>query len=184
MRLIIVRHGKTPHNRDGIVSGHSQIGLSDDGVKEVEGLARELEGEDIDVVYCSDLKRGLESAKIINESHNAPLEVRAALRERDYGKHTGKSKPEGWVGIKRPDWDAPGGEGWEGVLSRVKGFVREIKSKHMMDCVLVVGHNGFLCVLIAYLLGEDVKDRLCAGLPNSKPVFIEVGRYSANLSAR
>ena len=49
----------------------------------------ELKNIRFDALLCSDLKRCMDTAMILNEPHGLPLESTPLLRERDWGPFTG-----------------------------------------------------------------------------------------------
>lgn len=61
-------HGTTTDNEKEISSGWSDAELSALGVKQSTELKEQVKGKKIDVVFCSDLKRALHSAKLAFES--------------------------------------------------------------------------------------------------------------------
>ena len=63
-RLLLVRHGKTEGEASRYY-GHIDIGLSQEGVKQVEILQGRLASENLNTVYSSDLKRAFDTAEII-----------------------------------------------------------------------------------------------------------------------
>ena len=59
--LLIVRHGETEWNAAGRIQGHTDIGLSSNGVDQARSLGKRLLGLSIDAAYSSDLKRTSET---------------------------------------------------------------------------------------------------------------------------
>ncbi len=88
-RWFIVRHGETEWNVVGRIQGHSDIPLSRKGREQAHTVARRLAAAPLDVVYCSDLSRASETARIILGDRDIPLHATAELRERDYGVFEG-----------------------------------------------------------------------------------------------
>lgn len=179
----MVRHGRTDTNERGIMSGHYQAVLTPEGRKANETVAEKLKDVDVDIFYSSDLIRAVETAEQLMKHHPSVEHVkRKDLRERHFGIYTGMPKPEHWKTTRCSEWEAPSGESWEDVKSRVDAFVKELKGKHMDDTVVMVGHGGFLCIMTSVLLGEkSYEARLDAGAENSVPVFIEVTESSTRI---
>jgi len=65
MRLYLARHGETDWNAAQRFQGWSDIPLNEVGRKQAAALADRLSVQYFDVVYCSDLQRAIETAKMI-----------------------------------------------------------------------------------------------------------------------
>ena len=153
MRLIVVRHGETIENKNGIHQGHTDGTLSKLGVEQAKKLALRLKDEKFDVVYSSDLGRTVNTAKEIMKYHpELKLNLDKRLRERHISQIAGKKFPENF------DWEnlPEGSEYWEDVQTRLKEFLDEIYSKHKNDEVLLVTHGGIKLVLIAMLKNKPL----------------------------
>ncbi|MBS0593293.1 MAG: histidine phosphatase family protein, partial [Proteobacteria bacterium] len=56
-RLLVVRHGRTAWNAQGLIQGHRDIGLDDAGLQQAQALADALADAGVQVIYTSDLLR-------------------------------------------------------------------------------------------------------------------------------
>lgn len=67
--LYVARHGETEWNRKGIISGRSDISLSEVGYKQAEFLAEEVAAlkTPITKIIHSPLERARETARIVAE---------------------------------------------------------------------------------------------------------------------
>ena len=95
--IVIIRHGKTEHNKLGLFTGWEDAPLAADGVEEAREAGRllKLHGFEFDVVYTSWLSRAIETAwHVIDELDLLwlPIVKTWRLNERMYGKLTGLSK--------------------------------------------------------------------------------------------
>jgi len=63
MRLILIRHGETIENKKRIVQGHTHGTLSKNGIKQTRLVAKRLSDLKIDVIFTSDLRRAINTAK-------------------------------------------------------------------------------------------------------------------------
>ena len=61
-------HGTTTNNENEISSGWADVALSELGVQQSIELKNKIEGKMFDVVFCSDLKRAVDSEKLTFES--------------------------------------------------------------------------------------------------------------------
>ena len=85
MKLILVRHGETLWNRENRIQGRTDVELSDLGRMQVEKLAHSLNGEQIDAIYSSPLKRAYETAKAIARLQSIDIRVECDLQELNHG---------------------------------------------------------------------------------------------------
>jgi hypothetical protein len=95
--IVIIRHGKTEHNKLGLFTGWEDAPLAKEGVLEARAAGRllKLHGFEFDVIYTSWLSRAIETAwHVIDELDSLwlPIVKTWRLNERMYGKLTGLSK--------------------------------------------------------------------------------------------
>jgi broad specificity phosphatase PhoE len=171
-RLLLVRHGATTLSAEDRFAGSTDVPLSDEGRSQAASLAARLRHEPLAAVYCSPMRRTIETASIIAEPHGIAPVTRPGLREIDHGH---------WEGLARQDvearfadeyarWDADpftvapqGGESGVDVMARALPVVRSIVENHVGQRVLVVSHKATIRLIISSLLGFDARgyrDRL------------------------
>ena len=95
--IVIIRHGKTQHNKLGLFTGWEDAPLADEGIAEAKlaGKLLKMHGFEFDVVYTSWLSRALETALYVMDEMDAlwlPIIKTWRLNERMYGELTGLSK--------------------------------------------------------------------------------------------
>ena len=91
MRLFIVRHGETEQNAAGVIQGHQPGVLSARGQRQVQALADRLRAESIDIAYCSDLARAVDTMEPIRRIHaNLIVKLCPEIRERCLGVFDGR----------------------------------------------------------------------------------------------
>ena len=161
MELYLIRHGEVEGAAEKRYSGHRDVDLTDRGRKELQGLAAFLSEEKFDALYCSDLKRTIESARIIFQSHNLePVKI-PDLRERNFGYWEGMTFDEitktfsdtfqAWA--KNPLRFSPtGGESTIEFLGRVMPAFEKIRNSHDSQKVAVVAHGGVNRLLLCQAL--------------------------------
>jgi len=139
MRIILVRHGRTLANDEGVFQGDEDE-LSKEGKEQIKKVALRLKDEKIDYIYSSPIKRAADTARAIAKFHpNIKIIFENELREGDVDKRF-FGKPYSAIA----DWNSPprGVESNEDVNKRAKQLIDKIYKKHKKDCVLFVGHNG------------------------------------------
>ena len=156
-----MRHGETEWNVVGRIQGHSDIPLSQKGREQAHTVARRLAAAPLDVVYCSDLSRASETARIILGDRDIPLHATPELRERDYGVFEGLTLkerrdqyPQLFAAslVKDLDFAPTGGESPRATSVRMTDFVAGLRSRHPDETVLIVGHGGSLRAAIIALM--------------------------------
>ena len=92
MKLILVRHGETHWNKDGLVQGaDSDIELNDTGLRQARRLAAFLRNEPITAVLASPLRRATATAEVIASQHQLSVETDEGLKELKVGDLEGTS---------------------------------------------------------------------------------------------
>jgi probable phosphoglycerate mutase len=147
--LLIARHGETEWNREERYQGHADPPLNETGRAQARKLAEELDGEPIDAVYSSDLRRASETADIVGARLGLPVGQEPGLREIDVGSWQGLTKAQ----IDGRPWD---GETYEHHSERVLAALRAIAGRHPAGRVLVVSHGGSLRRVQQAVLGEPL----------------------------
>lgn len=95
--IVMIRHGKTEHNKLGLFTGWEDPPLAKEGVDEakVAGKMLKKSGFEFDIVYTSWLSRAIETSWHVLDGLDAtwlPIVKNWRLNERMYGDLTGKSK--------------------------------------------------------------------------------------------
>lgn len=157
MKLIIVRHGHTDALENNIVQGHRTGGLNELGKKQAAKVAQRLAAEKIDIMYSSDLDRAVETTKAIQKNHpHLDVKYDQRLRENNTGIYEGKPRAEmiaarEATGVDWKHWRPEEGESFEDLFVRVKGWFKDVATKHRGQTVLVVAHGGVIRSLLTFL---------------------------------
>ena len=164
-QLYIVRHGETVWNREGRIQGHTNVGLSHQGMEQARLLGQRLKPVPFDAAYASDLSRAADTAAVILDGRDVPISPTPRLREYHKGAFEGMTEgelrsqyPNEYPGYVSKDLDyAPeGGESTRAVSERMASIINEIKERHLNDTVLIVGHGGSLRAAMMALLGMSL----------------------------
>jgi len=92
LKLILVRHGETHWNKNGLVQGGgSDIELNDTGLEQARKLANFLKNEPVAAVLSSPLQRAVATAEVIASQHRLPVETDQRLKELKVGDLEGMS---------------------------------------------------------------------------------------------
>ncbi len=171
-RLLLVRHGATTLSAEDRFAGSTDVPLSDEGRRQAGALGGRLADDEISAVYCSPMRRTIETAALIAEPHKLSPITRPGLREIDHGHWEGLTRQdvEQRFGDEYARWEedpfivAPaGGECGIDVMARALPVLRAIVEAHKGQNVLVVSHKATIRLMISSLLGFDARgyrDRL------------------------
>lgn len=147
-------HGTTTDNEKEISSGWSDAELSDLGVQQSIDLKKQIVDKKFDVVFCSDLKRAVDSAKL-TFNNVVPIVQDARLRECNYGTLNGKPSS-----IVEPlqeqsiETRMPEGESYRDVEARIADFLAFLKKEYDGKYVAVVAHKAPQLALDVLLKGK------------------------------
>jgi 2,3-bisphosphoglycerate-dependent phosphoglycerate mutase len=151
-RLILARHGQAHCNVHGIIGGpRGCTGLTSHGRHQARQLADRLRADHtqdpITAAYTTPLRRARETADIIADHLDLPVNTLDDLREPDYGDADGKPWTDvvaafGRIPAQHPDHPiATGAETWTAYLKRATTALRDILVRHIGGTVLIVGHG-------------------------------------------
>ena len=171
-RVYLIRHGATDLSSEDRFSGGTEVDLSSQGRWQAERLAQRLADDRITAIYCSPMRRTVETATIIAQPHQLTPILRGELREIHHGRwetlqraQVEKLYPDEYAAWQTdPFTFAPvDGESGLSVMARALPVVREIVVKHDNENVALVSHKATIRLLISSLLGFDARgyrDRL------------------------
>lgn len=162
-RLLLVRHGQSVAQVEGVVGGIKGCrGLSDLGREQVRALADRWRKLDMtaDVLLSSTLPRAVETAEILAEVLGLPVEQLEGLCEIVPGECDGMSWEELEDRFRGGDyrWDArtplaAGGESWVEFMDRVSRTITEIVERHEGRTIVAAVHGGVVDGSIVHFLG-------------------------------
>lgn len=171
MAILLIRHGETAGNRNRVVQV-PETPLSPRGLEQAAQLARRLAHEPIAAIWTSHLPRAHQTALAIEQATRAPLAIHPDLEERNFGDLRGTPYTELRVDPFVPDYDPPGGEGWNAFHERVDRTWEKIE-RHWYEHfagrgvevhLAVVSHGLFLRSLLERrLLSPDDLERFGDG---------------------
>lgn len=133
-------HGTTMDNIDGKATGWLPGELSEKGIRQSIALKEQIDITKFEIVYCSDLKRAIESAKYTFED-NVEILQDSRLRECNYGVLNGKDTKQ-IIYEEHILEPFPQGESMQDVENRVSAFCKELKEKYDGKKVAIVAHKA------------------------------------------
>jgi broad specificity phosphatase PhoE len=171
-RIYLIRHGATILSAEDRFAGATDVDLSDEGRRQAAALAVRLADDHITAVYCSPMKRTIETATIVARPQGLTPIPRDGLREINHGRWESLQRSE--VEAQFPEeyaaWEedpfiyAPlEGESGLSVMARALPVMREVVLTHRDETVAIVSHKATIRLIISSLLGFDprgYRDRL------------------------
>ncbi|NCN82939.1 MAG: histidine phosphatase family protein [Candidatus Pacebacteria bacterium] len=89
-RFYLTRHGETVWNTQGLMQGHADSPLTENGINQAKETAKKLQDVQFAQVFSSDLMRSQRTAEIISADHDLVVKTNKLLREYSLGPFEGK----------------------------------------------------------------------------------------------
>lgn len=168
--LSTVRHGLTELNRDKRVGGLLDVPLIEKGRHQALQARESFDGTPFDVVVSSPLSRALETAEIITGVGREDIVVEGGCIERSFGEMEGLTADQ--VRVRFPQvrymrvghinysLNPPGGETFEQLHERAKGFLDCLLKTHGGKRILLFAHENSLQQLHGVMHGLDPMESL------------------------
>ena len=180
--LLIVRHGQTQANADGLILGRADPALTDLGRRQAAALAEALPAPAM--VVASPLRRAQETAA----AFGAPVETDERWIELDYGAMDGT--PAASVGDDLwerwradPDFAPPGGESLTMLGGRVRQSCEELAVEASERTVVVVTHVSPIKAAVAWALGVGDEVAWKLFVEDAAVCRIRMGQFGPLLTA-
>ena len=162
-RLILVRHGQTSANVEGVWHGSTDTALTDLGREQAEKLGRYFRNIMApDVVYASPLQRAHHTARAIASAHQLDVNLDPRLQEFCLGDWEGARFEDIDLTHDRdgrlysdPDFMPPNGESQLMVKTRMLAAIDEILHRHRDRNVVLVSHGVALGIALSHYLHSD-----------------------------
>ena len=153
-------HGTTTDNERDLATGWLPGELSEKGKTQAKELGQRVSGQVYDVVFCSDLKRALDSAQLgFGRAYKIIPDER--LRESDYGDFTQKPVKEFKDAlVKYIDRPFPNGESYRDVEKRVADFLKFLKTIYDGKHVAIIAHQAPQLALDVLIKGKNWKQAI------------------------
>lgn len=142
MKITYFVHSITEDNEKGLATGWMQGKLSEEGVKRALRLEADVSNRDFDAVFCSDLKRAIQSTELFF-NNKFPIFIDWRLRECNYGEYDGmpatvfkKDREQDY--ILKP---YPSGESYKDVENRIISFLGDLNNFNYSH-VAIVAHQA------------------------------------------
>ncbi len=180
--LLLLRHGETAPNRDGLLLGRADPPLTPRGRSQARAAAGAIAALAPAVVVSSPLGRARETAEMVAGACGLPVEVDERLTEVSYGDWEGRplaGVPAELSGRWRadPSFAPPGGESLGLLRERVEACVEGLLARGAEGPVVAVSHVSPIKAAVAWALGagDEVAWRMFLGLASITRVEVRFG---------
>jgi alpha-ribazole phosphatase len=159
--IYLLRHGEIDLQGEKRFVGHIDLPLTGAGIRQAESWREKLSSIVFDGIFCSDLSRSFETARIIAGNRNDRVQAMSQLREIDLGAWDGVAMseirerfPDQWQqrGEKIASFRPPRGESFTDLFERVVPVFEEI-ARQSKASALIVGHAGVNRMILCHVLG-------------------------------
>lgn len=181
MELLLIRHA-LPIRRE-VADGAADPELSEIGTAQAELLGSYLASEEIDAIYSSPMRRALETAQPVADTHQLPIEVSDGIAEYDRNaswyvpiEELKATNDPRWQALARGEWH--GDESEDDFHARVLAGIQQIVADHRGDRVAVVCHGGVINSYLADVLGTPHRRGFFY------PAYTGVSRVAASQAGR
>jgi probable phosphoglycerate mutase len=163
--LVLSRHGETVWHRENRYAGISDVDLTELGNRQARALAEWCRHRRPAGIYCSPVRRAIETAQPSVAALGTTATIVPDLREVDFGVAEGRTLAELVAesssvvdGFRRDPvaHPLPGGESFAAAADRGSAALQSIAATSGGECVLVVAHNTLLRLTLCRLLDVPV----------------------------
>ena len=181
MELILIRHG-LPYRvekKDGTAADPE---LSPKGIEQAQRLARWLQNEPLDAIYCSPLMRARMTAKPLSDVKRLDVSIEPDVAEIDAHASTyipleelKKNEPEKWRALLEVGMEAvfDGMQDLETFREKIIKRIKQIIADNKGRKVAIVCHGGIINIWAAHILGLEKSLFF-------KPDYTSISRFMAS----
>lgn len=163
--IYLVRHGESVGNQNRVCLGHTDLDLTDLGLKQAKKTAEELSYVDFDAIYSSDLIRAVHTAEPHAQIRGKTVKTSQNLRELYFGEWENASVPyliehhheQFMVGWRQNfgTFTAPKGESVVHMAQRMAEELKNIACTHINKNILITSHAAAIRALWGKISGLE-----------------------------
>jgi probable phosphoglycerate mutase len=180
--VLAVRHAEAEYDGSTLPGVPDGGRISEVGRKQVEALVDLLAGRRVAAVVSSPYSRARDTAEIVAQALDVPLEVHEGVRELDGGEATALPHGDGIAAVDEVfgrwlhgDLDAscPGGETGRQLITRFRGALEALADRFRGEAVVVVSHGGAMTLALPAMCGQSARELAAKPLANTAMVELE-----------
>ncbi len=161
MKAILVRHGETEYNAQGLLQGYAPIPLSAYGRQQALRVGPRLRTLRPTVLYSSDIQRAHETATLVSPHVGLPIQPCPGLREWNIGAWVNRMASDFYdhltaIGAHPATYVPEGGESQLQTQARIVAQMQAWATRHAGETVLGVSHGMAIDLLVRHIMDLDV----------------------------
>jgi probable phosphomutase (TIGR03848 family) len=164
--FLLLRHAHSVANKAGILAGQLEgIGLSKDGIAQVNKLTSYFENLKIDRIISSPMQRCLETVEGIARSKRKRISIDERLIEMNYGSWSGKklsklSRMKEWkvIQTKPSAFRFPQGESFKELEERIESLLKDLSRKYPKETILIITHGDIVKIAASLTVGSGLNN--------------------------
>jgi len=183
--LLFIRHGQTTWNAEQKLPGQLPgIALNEKGREQAAQLAEALSAIPISAIISSPLERALNTAEILAQGRDLPIQLEPDLMDTDIGRWAGQNYEQ--IGKTDPEWKAyvqdptvapEGVETFPQVQQRALAAVERWRTQESIGLYpAFVAHADVVKLLIAHYLGLEAKRAGSLFIDNASVSIVEIDK--------
>ena len=178
---LLIRHGESSANANGILSGWLDVPLTQKGREQAIQVGAQLVDFDIDDVWSSDLQRATETAKLAMKNFSertgkqTNLFTTPAFRERSFGPLQGRDKNGLKVDGSFEDlqqW-SPQISGIEGFLDLARRVLKQMDLCQKSGTNVLFAHGGVIRLIYGLVLNLSQQEIATFHIDNATPIIVK-----------
>ncbi len=167
LKITYFVHGTTTDNEQGLATGWTAGQLSELGKEQAVELGRMVADQHFDVVFCSDLKRAVDSARLgFGDKYKIIEDQR--LREVNYGDFSGRSEDFKNNLVEYINNPFPNGESYQDVEKRMSDFCEFLKMNYSGKHIAIIAHQTPQLALEVILKNKTWEQAIAEDWRNTK----------------
>lgn len=161
MKAILVRHDETEYNANGMLQGYAPVPLSARGRQQALLVGQRLRSVRPTAFYSSDIQRAHETALIIGQYVELPVQPCPGLREWNIGTWINRMADDFYayiasLGAHPATFVPEGGESQLQTQARMVAQMQAWATQHEGETVLGVSHGMAIDLFVRHIFGLDV----------------------------
>ena len=163
-RIYVIRHGESVGNLHRICLGHTDLDITELGMKQAEKTAEALSGVDFAAIYASDLIRAVHTAEPHAKMRGLDVNTSSDFREFYFGNWENASvlmlkekfHEQFMIGWRQNfgTFTAPEGESVVAMAERMEEGLKRIAKEHRGESILLTSHAAAIRALWGKISGH------------------------------
>jgi probable phosphoglycerate mutase len=182
MEFYFVRHGESEANKNGVIAGGGyDAPLTDLGRHQAIEAQKKAHALNFHAIYHSPMMRAHDTAKIINQTKQVPMNLNHNLKEWDIGDWHGITQAELTDRIKNQGLSPENGESYKDFCNRTEQTIQSILDAADKPFMIVAHAGTFVALTERFSIEHNIKPIKNCAIIHCE--FTSKGWYAKDLSA-